>query len=215
MSYFRNIGTVQKTFGGSFAIIASTGQASEAGQGTNTNGDNPTYMVSDGVAFSTFNYDNNTYIPIKGLNEPWTWDYNEKAYLEFTILSNLQVSGAEVKINQVGTDEDWPDYPNMIEIRPEDVVDPNTGRVTKIVDGKRQTKCYVLIGYRQDDDEPNGPNNPPQLKAINDNPAPVQILNTDLIMMNGSYNGVATTFPIPYLDGNTHYQHIKNNGGIK
>ena len=168
------------------------------------------YYVESGVCFSSFSFDTGSFVPIRGLGTgvpPYTLEDNKKLYIDMTITRNLQISGAEVKCTEVGTSNYWKNYPNMIEIQPQDVVDAN-GRVTKIVDNKVQTKCYILIGYNKNDTQKN--------KAIDGgtepNPesvsSPVQILDTNFIMLASVVSGVAVVFPSPYFNGLTHLKSV-------
>jgi hypothetical protein len=192
-----------RTLPKSFEIIPWTGEGSG-------------YMVSDGVCFSTFNFDTGSFIPIKGINQRFDFNANEKFYIDFSIAGNLQVTGAEIKCSQIGIDEEtsdrsnpstWGNYPNMIYVQPEDEFD-DKGRVIRITDGKRQIKCYVLIGYRSDDTNKNGGT---QTDNGNSNTpgSPVQILNSDLILLASMYSGVPIIFPVPYLNGLDHILSIK------
>lgn len=165
------------------------------------------YYVKEGVCFSSFSFDTGTFVPIKGLGtgENYQLTDNKKLYIDIDILPNLQVSGAQVKCTEVNTDEYWKNYPDMIEIKPEDETDED-GRVTKLVDNKVQTKCYVLIGYNQNDASKNGDSNP-----INQNlsSTPVQILDTNIILLASVVKGVPVVFPSPYLNGQAHVNAIQ------
>lgn len=182
-------------------------------------GEGSGYMVTDGVCFSTFNFDTGSFIPIKGLNTRFDFNKNEKFYIDFSISTNLQVTGAEIKCSKVGSDSEestenlsspsiWKNYPNMIYVQPEDEFD-DQGRVIRITEGKRQIKCYVLIGYRSDDTNKNGrtiQNNENNENNENNDTegVPVQILNSDLILLASMYSGVPIIFPVPYLNGTNH-----------
>jgi hypothetical protein len=169
-------------------------------------GEGSGYMVSNGVCFSTFSYDTGSFIPIKGLNEKLEFKTNEKIYIEYTMLSNLQVSGAKIMCNQVGTADDWATYPNMFEIKPNDTLD-DKGKIKTIVNGKRQTKCYSLIAYRTDDTTKNSISNKFS-KTVNGSD-PIQILDTDVILLATTVSGVPVVFPSPFYGGTTHFNAIQ------
>jgi hypothetical protein len=162
-------------------------------------------MVTNGVCFSTFSYDTGTFIPIKGLNEKLGFLPNEKIYLEYTILPNLQVSGAEIMCNKVGDKDYWPNYPSLFEIKPNDILN-DRGQVRTIVNGKRQTKCYSLIAYRQDDEQKNSPT---KVDKVSDGSSPIQILNTDVILLATTISGVPVIFPSPFYGGTEHLNAIQ------
>jgi hypothetical protein len=163
------------------------------------------YYVENGVCFSSFSFDTGSFVPIQGLGSETFYDFssNKKFFIDISILPNLQVSGAQIKCATVGQNgEDWKNYPNMIEIQPQDEID-NNGRVTKLVDGKTQTKCYVLIGYRADDSTKNG-----QTPTQNVGSTPVQILDTNIILLASVVSGVPVVFPAPYFNGQAHVNAI-------
>lgn len=176
------------------------------------------YMVSDGYCFSTFSYGTGSYIPIENLNKPFPFEENEKFYIDFTITPNLQVEKAEIKCSKTGPEStlgdksnpsEWASYPNMFYIQPEDQFDDN-GKVTFLAEGKRQIKCYVLIGYRKDDTSKNGANSLPVSGSYLNNREPVQILNSDIILLASMLSGVPVVFPSPYLNADTHVKAIKS-----
>jgi hypothetical protein len=173
-----------------------------------TTGENsePEYYIQSGVCFSSFSFDTGSFVPIKGIGSGFSYklEDNKKFYIDFTILRNLQVSGAEIKCETVGSEGDfWKNYPNMIEIQPQDEVDED-GRVTKLVDGKTQTNCYVLIGYRADDKTKNG-STPTETKLKD----PVQILDTNIILLASAVSGVPVVFPAPYFNGLSHLTAVE------
>lgn len=170
------------------------------------------YMVTDGYCFSTFSYDTGSYIPIEKLNTRFDFKENEKFYIDFSITPNLQIEKAEIKCSKTGPQanaedksdpKEWGSYPSMFYIQPQDQLDEN-GRVKVLAEGKRQLKCYVLIGYRKDDATKNGPNSlPVQSNYLNSN-EPVQILKENIILMASMYSGVPVVFPMPYLNAFDH-----------
>jgi hypothetical protein len=203
MSYFRRMSSPQEEATDTpFEIVPWTGEQEG-------------YMVSNGVCFSTFSYNTGSFVPIKGLNTRFDFNGNEKIYIDFTILPNLQVSGAEIKCTKVGAElgpvsnqnnpTRWNSYPDMFWINPKDEMD-SSGRVKKLVDGKRQIKCYSLIGYRSDDTNKNGGTNPPPPDTGSF--SAVQILNTDIILLASIFSGVPVVFPSPYLGGTNHLNSL-------
>jgi hypothetical protein len=186
---------------GSFTILPWTGEGSG-------------YMVGDGVCFSTFNYGTGSFIPIKNLNTRFDFKKNEKFYIDLSLAANLQVTGATINCSTVGPEspfEDknnpktWISYPDMMYIQPPDQYDEN-GRVKVIAEGKRQVKCYVLIGYRSDDNFKNNTfTSEGSVELGGGEGTPVQILTTDIILLASMYSGVPVIFPVPYFNGLTHY----------
>ena len=184
-----------------FAIVPATGGVSG-------------YMVEEGHCFSTFSYGTGSMIPIQGLNKNFPFEKNQKFYIDFTILPNLQVEKAEIKCTTVGeAAEDknnpakWASYPDMFYIQPSDEVDEN-GRVIALAEGKKQIKCYVLIGYRQDDEQKNGLNSPPVPETLETSSNPVQILFDDIILLASMVSGVPIVFPAPYFDATPHVKAV-------
>jgi len=185
-----------------FAIVPATGGVSG-------------YMVEEGHCFSTFSYGTGSMIPIQGLNKSFPFEKNQKFYIDFTILPNLQVEKAEIKCSTVGepvgdknNPATWASYPDMFYIQPSDQVDEN-GRVTALAEGKKQIKCYVLIGYRQDDEQKNGLNSPPVPEALETSSNPVQILFDDIILLASMVSGVPIVFPAPYFDATPHVKAVR------
>jgi hypothetical protein len=204
-SYFSRMGTPQE-FNAPFEIVPWTGEGSG-------------YMVSDGVCFSTFSFNTGSFIPIKGLNERFDFKQNEKFYIDFSVTQNLQISGAQIRCSKVGEDREvsasdrsnplvWENYPNMIYIQPEDEFDEQ-GRVIRITDGKRQIKCYVLIGYRSDDTSKNGGQAAESAEGQNRESSPIQILDSNLILLASMFSGVPIIFPVPYFNGSEHLQSVR------
>ncbi len=167
------------------------------------------YYVGQGVCFSSFSFETGSFVPIKGLGTGFNYNLedNKKLYIDIKILPNLQVSGASIECNEVGPNSDyWKNYPNMIEFKPVDEVDQN-GRVTKIVDNKKQTNCYVLIGYNAQDVSKNGE----VLTVPGTAPSePVQILDTNIILLASVVGGVPVVFPAPYFNGLKHLTAIQD-----
>jgi hypothetical protein len=154
-------------------------------------------------------------IPIKGLNKSFPFEKNQKFYIDFTILPNLQVEKAEIKCTTVGEPAEdknnpakWASYPDMFYIQPSDEVDGN-GRVIALAEGKKQIKCYVLIGYRQDDEQKNGLNSPPVPETLETSSNPVQILFDDIILLASMVSGVPIVFPAPYFDATPHVKAVR------
>lgn len=200
-----------------FSIQAWTGD-----KGSMTN----PYYITQGVVMSTFSYDTGTFIPVKNIvSKPFEFSQDYKFYIEFTITPNLQVSGAEIKCGRVGSQDpnavkdlyppDWPSYPNLVHLEPKDVYDEN-GRIKILKNGKRQGKAYALLGYRNDDREPNGQAYGTNNAADQSNPMgeanagiggfiPVQCFNSDIMMVNVAVNGTPCTVPMPYFNATNHY----------
>ena len=176
------------------------------------------YMVSDGHCFSTFSYDTGSFIPIEKLNEPFDFKKDEKFYIDFTVTPNLQIEKAEIKCSKTGPQAtlgdinnpvEWTSYPSMFYTQPQDEFDEK-GRVKILAEGKRQIKCYVLLGYRKDDTTKNGDNSPPPSGSYEDNADFVQILNTDIILLASMFSGIPVVFPAPYLNASDHVRAIKS-----
>ena len=163
------------------------------------------FYVESGVCFSSFSFDTGTFVPIDGLGSGFNYQLedNKKLYIDITVTRNLQISGAKVACTEVNTDEYWKNYPDMIEVKPEDETDDD-GRVTKVFDNKVQTKCYVLIGYNKNDTQKNKTSN----SVIPNLSGPVQILDTNFIMLASVVKGVPAIFPSPYFDGMKHLKSI-------
>lgn len=185
-----------------FAIVRATGNQSG-------------YMVQEGHCFSTFSYATGSMIPIQGLNKTFPFEKNQKFYIDFTLLPNLQVEKAEIKCTTVGgavedknNPETWVSYPNMFYIQPEDEIDEQ-GRVKTLAEGKKQLKCYVLIGYRQDDEEKNGVGSAPVPETFENSNNPVQVLFDDLILLASIVSGVPILFPAPYFDATPHVKAVR------
>lgn len=205
MPYFRRINNE----GGDvtpFKVVPWTGQGSG-------------WMVGDGAIFSTFSYGTGSFIPIQGQYTQLLFKPQEKIYIDMMISPNLQVTGAKIMCAKVAFDAGtvdnkssptyWYNYPNMTWISPQDEFN-TAGMVTKIVDGKRQTNCYALIAYRSDDSNKNGDSHSNATNGSNGSSSPVQILNTDLMMMTSIQSGIPVAIPIPYLGGTAHLQGLRN-----
>lgn len=174
--------------------------------------------VADGVCFSSFSFNTGSFLPIENLNKELPFEKDSKFFIEINLMRNLQPSGnAIVKCAPVGTEDSWPNYPELFEIQPKDEYD-DTGRVIKYVDGKSQTKCYVLIGYAMNDSSKNGPNNAGNSSSStssnsssnsssgsnNDPKGIVQLLKHNFILLASVVSGVAVVFGSPYFEGHTH-----------
>ena len=191
-----------------FAVVPWTG--SETGN---------YYMVTSGVAFSSFSFDTGTFIPIKGMNEKIDLQSNNKIYLDATVLPNLQISNITIKCGKVGVDAGaidnpispsvWYNYPNMCYIQPGDKLD-SKGRVIQLVDGKRQYKSYLLMAYRSDDTSKNGTTTTQGANSQSGNFSVVQVLNSDIIYMTSQVSGVPVVFPMPYFNGAAHLGAANN-----
>jgi hypothetical protein len=169
------------------------------------NGGEDSYFIDNGVCFSTFSYETGTFVPIKGLGSGYNYNFtnDKKFYIDFEIAPNLQVSSAEIKCEPAPGEDTWPNYPNIIEIKPTDELDEK-GNVIKLIDNKKQIACRVLIGYKANDKNKNGD----QTQETENVKKPVQILNTDFILLASVLSGVPVVFPMPYLNGQAHLNAI-------
>jgi len=177
------------------------------------------FYVGDGVCYSTYSLETGSFLNIEGLNEDFSWSKNEKIYIEIDVGLNLGPKNAKLRHAEIGDnapDDGWKNYPYFYKIEPEDTIDEN-GVVKKIRDGKRQTKCYVLIGYLQDDNNKNG-----DLRQDSENSedggndeedtayAPVQILKENVLLVQSVVSGIPCLVPFPYFNGGlTHLLSIK------
>jgi hypothetical protein len=187
-----------------FAIVPATGGVSG-------------FMVEEGHCFSTFSYETGSMIPIQGLKKVFPFEKNQKFYIDFTITANLQVEKAEIKCSITGPEAtiddksnptEWSSYPSMFYIQPSDEFDEN-GRVKFLAEGKRQIKCYVLIGYRQDDEQKNGSSSPPVPEGLENSSNVVQILSDDIILLASMFSGVPVIFPSPYFNATPHVKAVR------
>jgi hypothetical protein len=198
-----------------FEIMENPNSTAKDPKSNSTNATQTLYVVAPGSCFSTFSFDTGTFVPIK-YPEPFTLKEDTKIYIEIDVLPNLQVKTAEIKCQKVNEKENWPTYPTFFQIEPQDEVD-DKGRVKKILDGKKQTKCYVLIGYSQNDVNKAGVNTPtPVSDAVkNSKSTPVQILKSDIILLASVVSGVPIIFPAPYLNAYDHLKAISENAPTK
>lgn len=164
------------------------------------------YYIDDGVIFTSFNFSTGTFLHIEGIKKNFPFEKGNKFFIEMDVLPNLQVENAKIVCDTVGEGSRWKSYPALYDIEPKDEVD-GQGKVTKIVDGKTQTKCYVLIGYREDD-----PNKDPTVKSNANlegaSDTPIQILNHNIILLASVLSGVPIIFPMPYFDGAAHVKAV-------
>jgi len=169
------------------------------------------YSVNDGICYSTFSYNSGSYIPIKKMNESFSVGKDYAVYIEFGIGGAIpQVTGASVTSSVVGrpttNPNNWPTYPDFYQIRPTDKTEKIDGKtvVTKIADGKRQEKCYLLLGKCYDQ--------VPSYEKSNKYTAVsslankwsgyfVQYVNTNIILMGSQVSGVPVVFPMPFWNG--------------
>jgi hypothetical protein len=184
--------------------------------------------VADGVCFSSFSFNTGSFLPIENLNKELPFEKDSKFFIEINLTRNLQPSGnAVIKCAPVGTEDSWPNYPELFEIQPKDEYD-DTGRVIKYVDGKSQTKCYVLIGYAMNDSSKNGvskedsgdggdggdggdsgggggsEDESSSTSSAGDPKGIVQLLKHNFILLASVVSGVAVVFAAPYFEGHTH-----------
>jgi hypothetical protein len=173
------------------------------------------FYVQNGICYSTYSFETGSFINIQGLNETFTWEQNNKLFIEIDIGLNLSVRKAVIKCEPVGTnapENGWVNYPYFYKIEPQDEF--TEGRVTKIRDGKRQLKCYVLIGYLSNDSNKNGIQLEENEETTEDeDPSfiPVQILRENILLINSVVSGVPCAVPFPYFKGGLiHLNSIKN-----
>jgi hypothetical protein len=174
-----------------FEIIKSSGAA-----------DNEFY-VGNGVCYSTYSFETGSFLNIQKLNEPFNWGKNEKIFIEIDVGLNLGAKKARIKNEIVGDgapESGWKNYPYFYKIEPQDDFDEK-GKVTKIRDGKRQVKCYVLIGYLEDDNNKNGNANSDGDDDQDDTYVPVQILKENVLLVQSVVSGVPCLAPFPYFKG--------------
>lgn len=171
------------------------------------------WMVNNGICYSTFSYDSGSYVPISNLNKPLVLEKNSVVYLDFTILGNLQVSEASLKASKVGKESPdassgssatWVDYPDFYRIRPFDQTE--NGKVVNLIDGKKQEKCYLMVGRCFEDVTAFLNKNPnyDYITMFDSKGKPfyyIQYLQTDVIMMGSHVSGVPVVFPMPYFGG--------------
>ena len=170
------------------------------------------FIVSSGRCYSAFTYAYDSLIPVKNLYTPINIPPNKLGdyyfYLEFTSLSNLQVSGVSVQAAKVGgfaTKTGWTSYPDQYLIKPYDIKNED-GTIKQIINGKQQEKCYLLLGKIWS----NKPNiDPYKIKIITglgEDGQPKNYYlsiynNSDIIMMGSNVSGVPIVFPLPYVGG--------------
>jgi hypothetical protein len=177
--------------------------------------DNP-YYVSLGFVFSTFSLNYSSSVRIQGLQEEFDLKPNHKVYIDIDIDEYLQPYYAEIKCTEVNTDENWKYYPFPALIEPDltteereqqDQFPWNPGRILKLPDNRRQTKLYILIGYRGDDSNKNG-NSP---MGLDENTSAIQILRENIILLGSIVDSAPGLIAVPYFYGGlTHIQSIFN-----
>jgi hypothetical protein len=173
------------------------------------------YFIADGVCYSTFSFETGSFLKISGLNKPFTWEKNQKVYIEIEVGTNLGVKKASIKNELVGKDAPeggWANYPYFYKIEPQDVFSTDVPRrVLRLRDGKRQLKCYALIGYLDNDEYKNGTDDIiPNSSSSSSVGSPVQILKENIILVPTTVSGVPCVAPFPYfMGGLTHLLTIK------
>jgi hypothetical protein len=193
--------------------------------------DESEFYVGDGVCYSTYSLETGSFLNIEGLNKNFNWGKDEKIYIEIEVGLNLGIKNAKLKhaaVGEDGPDDGWRNYPYFYKIEPEDTFED--GKVTKIRDGKRQTKCYVLIGYLQDDGNKNGDEKKKDEENEEENGGdgegegeeentenvyvPVQILRENVLLVQSVVSGIPCLAPFPYfIGGLTHILAIKRDLG--
>lgn len=170
------------------------------------------YMISEGFLFKTFSLDTNNRIPIFNLGTTFDFKKNHKFYIEISVDNNLQPSFAEIKCEEVNKEDSWKYYPFNSLIEPEfteadreklDEFPWDSGRILKLLPDRRQTKLYILIGYREDDENKNGN----QSNSFKENSTPVQVLKENIILLGGIVDSAPGLIPVPYFYGG--FTHIE------
>jgi hypothetical protein len=167
------------------------------------------YSVGDGICYSTYSLETGSFLQVQDLNTTFNLDQNEKIFIEIDVGTNLGVKNAKLKHEPVGQEAPeggWTNYPYFYKIEPQDIFE--NGKVTKFRDGKRQRKCYVLIGYLENDTNKNGDQdlNVKDPESLN----PVQILRENVLLIQSVVSGIPCLAPFPYfMGGLTHYLTIK------
>jgi hypothetical protein len=195
------------------------------------------FYVNNGVIFKTFSFNYLHFLRIDGLYEKFDLCKNCKVYIEITISGSLQPVSAEIKCTKVNTKENWKYYPFPALIEPEfkervnkkdndesGIKDQregikdfpwNTGRIIELPDKRIQTKLYILIGYRRDDEykngdmasrtkadeEDSGDTNNNDSETTSDNANPVQILKENLILLGSLFDFAPGLVAVPYFYG--------------
>lgn len=171
------------------------------------------FYVKPGVCYSTYSLETGSFLNIENLNSRFDWGDNQKVFIEVDVGINLGIKNAKIKIEQVGPDapdDGWGNYPYFYKIEPQDDFD-ETGKVIKIRDSKKQTKCYVLIGYLKNDTLKNGTpsDSEENSEESNDEYVPVQILKENVIFVQSVVSGIPCLAPFPYFRGGlTHLESI-------
>jgi hypothetical protein len=172
------------------------------------------YYVNTGFIFDTFSYNVKDSVPILGLYDPFDLKRNHKVYIEIDVDKNLQVRYAEIKCTQVNTEQNWEFYPFHSLIKPKFKDDQreklsdfpwDSGRILKLPNGRRQTKLYILIGYRKDDQNKNGNQN----ENLEENSSVVQILKENIILLGTIVDSAPGLISMPYFyGGKTHLESL-------
>lgn len=176
------------------------------------------FYVGDGVCYSTYSLETGSFLNIQNLKKPFNWGKDEKIFIEIDVGLNLGIKSAKIKNEIVGEeapDDGWKNYPYFYKIEPQD--DIEDGKVKKIRDGKRQVKCYALIGYLLDDKNKNGDEKGNEEGDDNneeiensDSYIPVQILKENILLVQSVVSGIPCLAPFPYFNGGlTHLLAIK------
>lgn len=190
--------------------------------------DNP-YMVGNGFIFSTFSFNTQTSIPVYNIGQTFDLKPGYKFYIEIDVDSNLQPTYAQIKCTNVNTDDNWKYYPFNSLIQPE-FTDAdrenlkefpwNSGRILKLPNSRKQTKLYILIGYRSDDLNKNGNSDNEDDSENNEGDdggeniknkgaPPIQILSENIILLGGIVDSAPGLIPVPYFYGGlTHLDSI-------
>jgi hypothetical protein len=182
--------------------------------GESDNIENP-YKIENGFLFNTFSLDIQKRITINGIGTTFDFKKNHKFYIEIDVDTNLQPYNAQIKCTEVNTDENWKYYPFNSLIQPEFEEEQrekqkefpwDSGRILKFPQSRIQTKLYILIGYRADDENKNGN----QGLSLKEDTAPIQILKENVILLGGIVDSAPGLIPVPYFYGGlTHLDSIQ------
>lgn len=198
---FRTIKTSDATKLKPFGIIPYTGKQPKAG--------GPNFTFNTGFCYSSFTYDSGSAVSIGGQikhqGEGIVFKDGDKAYLDFTILPNLLVSGCQIKCGVVGKEAlpgNWSDYPDMYRIRPFDIRD-NQGIITQYINGKKQEKAYLMLGFVTSSVSTlSNYNEYSVIQNTGANSTPlyyVPVVNEDIMLLGSQISGVSVAVPFRYF----------------
>lgn len=153
--------------------------------------------ISSGICFSTFSYSLDKAVPIDGIETPFKLEKDHAVYIDFSILPNLQVSGAYIAHAKVGKDAPatgWKSYPDQYVIKPYEPVD-----------GRKQEKYYLMLGKCS---EKKPTKSPYKIFSITGGSPGFtgtfyyeQYVNTNMFTFINQISGVPILFTMPYFGG--------------